>query len=86
MDVSYRLIRRIDSPTGRGTRCLWEVGDHYIITSAVTIPHSGPETYVFRASREGEILSWIELDGSFRGGLNHDTAIAGYVESLIRDK
>lgn len=84
MDVSYRLIRRIESPTGRGTRWLWEVGDHFVITSAVTVPYSGPETYVFRASPDGEILSWRELDGSFRGGLNHDTAIAGYVESLMK--
>ena len=44
------------------------------------MPFRGPETYIFGADKDGEILSWMELDGSFRGDLNHREALlkAGY--------
>jgi hypothetical protein len=29
----------------------------YLIVSAAVVPYSGPETYIFRASKEGKILS-----------------------------
>jgi len=48
--------------------------DHIII-SAVTAPFSGPETYIFPANKEGEIIDYGELSGSYRGGLDHDTAL-----------
>jgi hypothetical protein len=52
----------------------------YVIVSAVIAMFSGPETYIFPATETGEILNWGELDGSYRGELNHDTALlnAGY--------
>jgi hypothetical protein len=52
----------------------------YVIVSAVIAMFSGPETYIFPTTETGEILNWGELDGSYRGGLNHDTALlnAGY--------
>ncbi len=49
----------------------------YVITSAVHAMCSGPETYIFPADRDGEVLSWGELDGSFRGDLDHNRAIEG---------
>jgi hypothetical protein len=48
--------------------------DH-VVVSAVVAYGSGPETYIFPADAEGSVLSWCELDGSYRGGLDHEEAI-----------
>lgn len=52
----------------------------YVVASATNVMFSGPETYLFAASPDGEILDWLELPGSFRGGLDHERALrnAGY--------
>jgi hypothetical protein len=54
--------------------------DHVIVSASV-VPVSGPETYIFPADSEGNILDWAELEGSFRGDLDHTRALigAGYV-------
>jgi hypothetical protein len=54
----------------------------YVIISAVYADFTGPETYMFPANENAEVLSWGELDGSFRGGLDHEKALqnAGYTE------
>lgn len=51
----------------------------YVVVSASNRA-SVPETYIFEADVRGEIVSWSELPGSFRGGLDHDAALrrAGY--------
>jgi hypothetical protein len=60
---------------------------NYVIVSSVTIPFSGPETFIFPADKDGEILNWGELEGSFRGEFNHKKALegAGYevVDNLL---
>ena len=56
----------------------------YVIVSGAYFPYSGPETYIFPANEEGGIIDWTELDGSFRGYIDHEVALenAGYsVES-----
>jgi hypothetical protein len=55
-------------------------GHSHVIVSANIVPYSGPETYIFGASTDGEIDDWCELDGSFRGGMDHEKALsnAGY--------
>jgi hypothetical protein len=52
----------------------------YVAVSAANVPCSGPETYIFRANEDGEVEDWGELEGSYRGGLSHETALgnAGY--------
>lgn len=52
----------------------------YVVVSAANVPFSGPETYIFGADSSGEIVDWTELDGSFKGGLDHEQALrnAGY--------
>ena len=35
------------------------------------MPYTGPETYMFGADENGDIISWEELSGSYRGGLEH---------------
>jgi hypothetical protein len=55
----------------------------YVIVSAVVVPFSGPETYIFPAASADSTspTDWGELDGSFQGALNHEAALtnAGYV-------
>lgn len=57
-------------------------GARFVIVSAVCV-FGAPETYIFEATSEGEITNWGELDGSYKGGLSHETALtnAGYVIS-----
>lgn len=56
----------------------------YVVVSAVSVPFDGPETYIFTANSEGAITSYMELEGSFKGGLDHAEALrrAGYEVSL----
>lgn len=49
----------------------------FVIVSAATVPFSGPETYIFPATEDGEIVGWGELRGSYRGGLDHTEALEG---------
>jgi hypothetical protein len=71
-------VYRVDPPMGdpemgiEPSDCVW--------VSAVTVPHTGPETYIFTSTEDGEVLDWAELPGSYRGGLDHAEALrrAGY--------
>lgn len=51
----------------------------YVVVSAV-VAYSGPETLIFGADEEGNIVDWGDLEGSYRGGLIHERALerAGY--------
>jgi hypothetical protein len=53
--------------------------DH-VIVSATVAPYTGAETYIFPATADGQVIGWGELDGSYRGSLNHELALglAGY--------
>jgi hypothetical protein len=56
--------------------------DHeFVVVSASMVPFTGPETYIFPANEEGHIIDWMEMDGSYQGGLSHVEALsrAGYV-------
>ncbi len=55
----------------------------YVIVSGVVVLLSGPETYIFPAD-EDDITDWGELDGSFRGYVDHAEALrrAGYEEII----
>ncbi|MDQ0241245.1 hypothetical protein [Arthrobacter bambusae] len=52
-------------------------GNEYVIVSAVNALYSGPETYIFGATEDGEVADWLELHGSYRGGLDHAAALSG---------
>jgi len=69
----YQKLYRLDPPLD---------GNEHVVTSAVTVfgPWGGPETYIFPADSEGIVMSWLELDGSYKGGLDHEEALtnAGY--------
>lgn len=57
-------------------------GHEYVIVSAVNAMFSGPETFIFPADENGKITNFFELDGSFKGSLEHKEALdnAGYSE------
>jgi hypothetical protein len=52
----------------------------HVIVSAVVAPFTGPETYIFPATPDGEVANYGELPGSGRGFLDHAKALrdAGY--------
>jgi len=68
----YRLSRPLKDYDGKGHR--------FVIVSAKDVMFSGPETYIFPATEDGEIVDWMEMPGSFRGSLDHNQALrnAGY--------
>ena len=69
----YRLDPPLEyDPSWDGTKCLTQ----FIVVSASSLMPSGPETYIFPADKDGQITNWLELDGSFRGELNHNRALA----------
>lgn len=49
----------------------------FVVVSAIIAPYSGPETYIFGAHENGEVGNYSELDGSFRGELDHAKALRG---------
>lgn len=71
LDQPYKMIDPIDAK---------EVDVHYIVVSATMAFMSGPETYIFAADAAADILDWLELPGSYRGGLDHDEALEGFLE------
>jgi len=69
----------------RGNAQLYEMNppyEHhkYVVVSAADVPFSGPETYIFPADEKGTVVDWMEMDGSYHGGLSHQQALenAGY--------
>ena len=50
----------------------------WVVVSAVEVPFVvGEETLIFPSDENGEIAGWSELDGSFRGAMNHQMALEG---------
>lgn len=64
-----------DKPRGRPIR--------HVVVSAANVMFSGPETYIFAANAKGKISNWRELDGSYRGDLNHTQALAGAGYTIV---
>ncbi len=50
-------------------------GHQFVVVSAVNAMFSGPETLIFPSDESGEITDWGELEGSFRGSLDHSEAL-----------
>lgn len=64
-------------------------GHEYVVSShslAHVLHIVPPETYIFPADKDGNITSWGELEGSFKGDWDHVQALknAGY-ETVIND-
>lgn len=74
-DVSHKF-----AGTAHLYRVETEDGYDYVVSSGVNTMFSGPETYLFLADEDGNVLDWMELDGSFRGAIDPEAAVrnAGY--------
>lgn len=78
--VKATIIRKLENYTGDAVLVECEEGGplpRFVVVSATVAPFSGAETYIFAANEEGEVDDWSELDGSYRGGLNHAEALQG---------
>ena len=75
-----RLIKKIDGWAGDAR--LYELSEplerhSLIVVSAAYAMFSGPETYIFAASNiDGEVKDFRELEGSQRGMISHEKALA----------
>lgn len=52
-------------------------GHEFVRVSKAVVPLTGPETYVFACSAEGEILDWRELEASRWGEYTHEEILEG---------
>lgn len=55
----------------------------HVLVSAAIVAFEGPETYIFGAKQvdgKWRVNNWVEMDGSFKGALDHEKALqnAGY--------
>lgn len=79
------------NPNARGDQRLYRVDPpmsyddnkttEYVVVSAVDVFDVGePETYIFPSDKDGTIVDWLELDGSYKGSKDHEQALryAGY--------
>jgi hypothetical protein len=74
----------------KGRACLYKLSDplmgyEYVVVSAAkdlrdTYNNMIGETYIFGSDESGKIKSFLELPGSYKGGLDHQKALndAGY--------
>lgn len=51
-------------------------GNEYVVVSGIS-NRWGTETYIFGADQSGEITNWGELEGSFKGSIDHAEALEG---------
>jgi hypothetical protein len=54
----------------------------YVVVSAVAVLGQ-PETFIFPADGNGDVLDWLELPGSYRGGYDHEEALDGLLSSQV---
>lgn len=82
VDDFQPVILRTDITTPVGAhQWLIMVNGSYYVVSAVVVPFSGPETYIFPGDQNGEITDFGEIVG-LRGTLSHTEAISELVEYL----
>lgn len=80
-----KLVGRKTSDTGADQRHYQLEDGRFVVVSAVCAMFTGPETYIFEADAGGDITSWTELPGSFRGGLDHAEALRGYGYEIVEE-
>jgi len=82
-----RFIKKLEGWRGRAK--LYELSEpveygwtekgetKFVAVSAISFaPDTGlPETYIFPCDKDGNVLDWLELEGSFRGGMDHEKAL-----------
>jgi hypothetical protein len=82
--MKARFIKQTTSFCGAIQRLYRLEDGSHVVVSALNAP-CGPETYIFEADAQGNITNWTELDGSFRGGLDHQAALTNAGHQLEDD-
>lgn len=85
-------LKKANLPRYTGTAHLYELSEpigyngnqesKFVVVSATSFM-TGAETYIFPAEEGGEVINWGELDGSFKGSLDHHRALEGAGYSVI---
>ena len=75
----YKLDPPIKHTFNGADDCITPCVFDYVAVSAART-YSGPETYIFPATKAGKVVSLLQLPGSFTGSLDHTQALrnAGY--------
>lgn len=81
-----------ESQTG-AIQKLWELKEDtpdgvvtsYVVTSSVFFCYTGSETLIFPSDEKGDITSFTDLEGSYRGGLDHEKALKNAGYEIIND-
>lgn len=72
--IKAKFVKEIPCPVRGGRRSLYQTnGEHkYVIASAIPCPFDTmePETLIFPADAEGNVIDWIDLEGSQRGTMD----------------
>lgn len=95
--ITATLVRSLNDKHGDGSKKLWRLSQpvrtsrdeeditttEFVVSSGAYVLFSGPETYLFAATAEGEVAEWSEMSGSFKGALDHEEALerAGWVKA-----
>ena len=74
-----KFVTKIKDVNNR--QVLWKAeppldGHEYIVTSQSNVMFTGAETYIFPADKDGKIIDYGGLRGSYRGELNHKKCFA----------
>ena len=73
----YKLSEPVKDGDGNDT-------EHVIVSAVSAAFDTGqPETYIFPSDKDGNVTDWGEMEGSYRGGTDHDKAITDAGWSLI---
>ena len=72
--TGHAALYRLSEPLGND----WDHGPtyEYVVVSAAVVMFSGAETHIYGSNASGDVVSWSELDGSYRGGMSHSAALA----------
>jgi len=52
-------------------------------TSYLSFDSMSDETYIFGCDSKGEVVSWRELEGSYKGGMSHAQALANAGYTIV---
>lgn len=78
-----RFIKKLEDWRGDARLYADDNGTNLVV-SAVVEPFGGSlETFIFQADTEGEVSSFLELPGSFRGALDHHKALRNHGYDVI---
>lgn len=77
-ELTPPMVRLVDAecPTCKHDTLAATADVTHVVVSANNVPFGGPETYIFPSDADGNVEDWLELPGSFKGGMDHAEALA----------